>query len=944
MYEQFFQLQRRPFAATPDPACFISSEPTAELLNQLTVCVEHGQGIGILTAPAGMGKTLLCKRLVRDLGDRYRCIFLGNSNFPTRRSLLQAILLELGAEPSRKDEQELRHELRSTLGEIRHDYEALVLVVDEAHLFEAAVLEEIRTLVDFADEGHSLVRVILSGQLELEERMTDRQFDAINQRMSAHVYVEALSIAESVGYIRHRIEWAGGNPDEVISEEGILIVARASCGVPRCLNQLADHSLLLGFAADESPVSESTVREALEDLKQLPLHWNDVNDADRMIESNSESASTVDVGSPDDEAKEMTGQTDVAHPVESPGSDEAEAQQNPQPESHIESTSSESAAPIAVFEFGGDDPPSVDDDEGETLDEVAAGDEVAVTLSDDLSLSNPEQVQDAGEAAESSDLEFGLSGRPSPPVSEICGVVLDLTAEVSGVSEYHGSNVKSDQNSDRAESDDETEVSGESADASAEESHLDTPDASRSEVAEEVTKDAGANATAVFEFGVPEDETESASAEDVSAEDETEVAAAESERDAESEREAETVGESSDEAAPTEEEVLAEITSVEREIAQVTAEFDLDSEPAADADPVVVLDEDSMPAESAELTATDTELETAGEVESEVTASDPAFEFEIVSDPYSLIQEPLAAGIDWNVPAATETDSVSENEKEETADESCDVAKPAVVSAESVAEEEVAAEDCEPVAESSSENTAESVHIESEETILELSGEPLSEEFGEAIMRDWVEDSSGQQDEELDVVESPSAELSLFEAETGEFTQEDTSHDDAEFEPHGVREIHPDRLIGAIVPMLGEIDDQFTAESQLADRPERAAVDIEAELVEAISVEDAELEDEIGAAVLDMCLDTQWSLQQDRGESCEESSEASGQASHSHFDDEPDRYDIVEPEEATSTGSFLDQVSEISRDDLSEPDAADGAHEARRPFGRLFSDLRRREL
>ncbi len=48
MYEQFFQLQRRPFAATPDPACFFSSEPTAELLNQLTVCVEHGQGIGDL--------------------------------------------------------------------------------------------------------------------------------------------------------------------------------------------------------------------------------------------------------------------------------------------------------------------------------------------------------------------------------------------------------------------------------------------------------------------------------------------------------------------------------------------------------------------------------------------------------------------------------------------------------------------------------------------------------------------------------------------------------------------------------------------------------------------------------------------------------------------------------------------------------------------------------
>ena len=150
MYEQFFQLERRPFAATPDPACFFRCESIAHVLDQLTVCIEHGQGIGILTSPAGMGKTLICQRLVKDLGERFRMIFLGNSNFPTRRSLLQAILFETGVEFSRKDEQELRHELRNVLRDLRKDYESVVLIVDEAHSFEAELLEEIRTLVDLS--------------------------------------------------------------------------------------------------------------------------------------------------------------------------------------------------------------------------------------------------------------------------------------------------------------------------------------------------------------------------------------------------------------------------------------------------------------------------------------------------------------------------------------------------------------------------------------------------------------------------------------------------------------------------------------------------------------------------------------------------------------------------------------------------------------------------
>src|SRR5258708_5680352 len=108
MYEAYFNLQKRPFSSTPDCSCFFAPESIQELFDELILRAESGQGIGLLTAQAGTGKTLLCRRLVSELSSRWTPVFLANSNFPTRRALLQSILFELGQRYSRMEEQELR--------------------------------------------------------------------------------------------------------------------------------------------------------------------------------------------------------------------------------------------------------------------------------------------------------------------------------------------------------------------------------------------------------------------------------------------------------------------------------------------------------------------------------------------------------------------------------------------------------------------------------------------------------------------------------------------------------------------------------------------------------------------------------------------------------------------------------------------------------------------
>lgn len=275
MYEEFFGLQRRPFSATPDPNHFVPLETHQGVLDALAVSCERGQGIGVLTGEAGLGKSLVGLRLAFELQPTFATAFLEHSAYATRRALLQAILFELNRPYDRMGEQELRLELTSALKSLRSEKQGFVLIVDEAHRLSVPLLDEVRLLTLLAEEGEPLVRVVLIGSRELEERLADPELAAFNQRVACQVDLAPLTQVESLEYLSASLEFAGGEAEEIFTEEALAFLAKAADGVPRCLNHLADHSLLLAFVTERRPVSADVVREALDDLKQLPLQWND---------------------------------------------------------------------------------------------------------------------------------------------------------------------------------------------------------------------------------------------------------------------------------------------------------------------------------------------------------------------------------------------------------------------------------------------------------------------------------------------------------------------------------------------------------------------------------------------------------------------------------------------------------------------------------------------
>jgi type II secretory pathway predicted ATPase ExeA len=275
MYESFYGLRKRPFAAAPDADVMVETPAVADVVARIDRCVRHGRGVAVMTAAAGLGKTQLCHHFLRRFGNDYHVALLPNASFPARRGFLQAILAELDQPFQKLGETELRLELTSVAKAASSNSNGVVLILDEAHRYSDKLLDEVRIVANLIENGEPLIRVILAGHVELEDRLAEPGLSGLNERVGELVSLMKLTAEESRAYLQERTSFAGGTLETLFDEASVALLMRACGGVPRCLNQLADHSLLLGYVAERRPVDESLVREALDDLKRLPLQWHD---------------------------------------------------------------------------------------------------------------------------------------------------------------------------------------------------------------------------------------------------------------------------------------------------------------------------------------------------------------------------------------------------------------------------------------------------------------------------------------------------------------------------------------------------------------------------------------------------------------------------------------------------------------------------------------------
>jgi hypothetical protein len=207
----------------------------------------------------------------------------------------------------------------------------MLLIVDEAHNLGLRLLEEVRMITNLVRDGQPRVRLVLAGGPKLEERFTSPKLESFNQRITARCYLHGFSGDETAGYVRSRIAAVGAQLDSVFTSDALGAVHQATDGIPRLVNQVCDHALVMAFAGGKHLIDAAGIEEAWADLQQLPGPWQTgpvasqdsavvefgALDDDAPTFDTTESAATVDqdfTAAPDEAPLVVTGAFDSFQP------------------------------------------------------------------------------------------------------------------------------------------------------------------------------------------------------------------------------------------------------------------------------------------------------------------------------------------------------------------------------------------------------------------------------------------------------------------------------------------------------------------------------------------------------------------------------------------------------------------------------------------------------
>jgi general secretion pathway protein A len=266
MYAQFFGLKQEPFSIAPDPRYLFMSERHREALAHLLYGVNGGGGFVLLSGEIGAGKTTVCRCFLEQIPRRCNVAYIFNPKL-TAVELLRSVCEEFGIPQAGlavgtatvKDYLDPLNEFLLRTHAVGQNN---VLIIDEAQMLSAEVLEQLRLLTNLETNERKLLQIVLIGQPELRDMLARPELEQLAQRVIARYHLGALTESETQAYIRHRLAVAGMTIAMPFDASAMQRIHQLSRGIPRRINLLCDRALLGAYALGKGNVDREIVEKA----------------------------------------------------------------------------------------------------------------------------------------------------------------------------------------------------------------------------------------------------------------------------------------------------------------------------------------------------------------------------------------------------------------------------------------------------------------------------------------------------------------------------------------------------------------------------------------------------------------------------------------------------------------------------------------------------------
>jgi general secretion pathway protein A len=266
MYLDNFKLNELPFRLSPDPQFLFLSRAHARAKAYMESTIWFTDGFVVITGEIGAGKTTLIESFLRQL-DSDVVVAQINQTQVSAVEFLQSVLVQFGFSPFKMKKAELIATINSFLIEQYAAGRKVLLIIDEAQNLSLKVLEEIRLLSGIEATKEKVLRIILAGQPELNEKLDSPELVQLAQRVRLRFHLGALSKDDLKPYVVHRLEVAGAAGRQIFTDDTFAEIYKYTGGVPRLVNTLCDTAMIAASNESRPDVTLADVQSALGELQ-----------------------------------------------------------------------------------------------------------------------------------------------------------------------------------------------------------------------------------------------------------------------------------------------------------------------------------------------------------------------------------------------------------------------------------------------------------------------------------------------------------------------------------------------------------------------------------------------------------------------------------------------------------------------------------------------------
>ena len=256
-----FGLTATPFGKGGAAADLFARPSHDEAVARVRFCVAESLA-GVIVGEVGVGKTVALRAATAGLDQTAHQVIYVPDPAVGVRGLYVTIVSALGAAPRYARAEVMAQAQGLLAAEEQERRRRVVLILDEAHLLSPEQLEAIRLLTNSEMDSRSPLALVLVGQPTLVRRLRMGVFAALDQRIATRYQLRPMDLAESAGYLRHRLALVG-RTGPLFADDAVARLHKASLGLPRALDNLARDALIAAAADGRALVDDACARKAV---------------------------------------------------------------------------------------------------------------------------------------------------------------------------------------------------------------------------------------------------------------------------------------------------------------------------------------------------------------------------------------------------------------------------------------------------------------------------------------------------------------------------------------------------------------------------------------------------------------------------------------------------------------------------------------------------------